>query len=222
MCVGGLCHFKFWKNWKISSIGQLNPEHTVPTLVDDGHSIWDSHVIIAYLVDRYGKDDQLYPKDLIIRAKINQRLFFEASALSPKLRDATYPIFFHDGLMPAKDKVDDMYSSLDILETFLGTNAYLAGDNWTIADVSVANTILLLQFYAPLSIEKHSKILAWLDRIEQNVPYFAEINGDYPVIMAEAIEATVERNKLKRCIWSRRSNFWQHQFGRLDILVDFC
>lgn len=175
----------------------------MPTLVDDGNSIWDSHVIIAYLVDKYGNDDQLYPKDLAIRAQINQRLFFEASNLSPKLREATFPIFFQDGLMPSQDKVDEMYTSLDILEIFLGPNAYLVGNDWTIADISVANTILLLQFYAPLSIGKYPKILAWLDRIDRNVPHFAEINGDYPVIMAEAIEATVEKNKLKRNIWSR-------------------
>lgn len=171
--------------------------------MDDGTSIWDSHVIIAYLVDKYGSDDQLYPKDLVIRAKVNQRLFFEASNLSPKLREATFPIFFQDGLMPPQDKVDDMYASLNILETFLNTNSYLVGNDWTIADVSVANTILLLQFYAPLTNEKFPKILEWLDRIDQNVPYFAEINGDYPTIMAEAIAATVERNKLKQNIWSR-------------------
>jgi glutathione S-transferase len=40
------------------------PKHTVPTLVeDDGFTLWDSHAINAYLVSKYAKNDNLYPKD---------------------------------------------------------------------------------------------------------------------------------------------------------------
>lgn len=66
---------------------KINPQHTVPTLVDNGISIWDSNAIIMYLVDKYGKDDSLYPKDLAIRAKINQRLFFGAGTFDKAYLD---------------------------------------------------------------------------------------------------------------------------------------
>ena len=48
---------------------------------DDGFAIWDSHAIMAYLVSKYAKNDSLYPQDLKKRAIINQRLFFESSAV---------------------------------------------------------------------------------------------------------------------------------------------
>lgn len=56
----------------------MNPQHTVPFLVDvDEFTVCDSHVIMAYLVGQYGKDDSLYPKDLKKRAIVDQRLYFE-------------------------------------------------------------------------------------------------------------------------------------------------
>lgn len=66
---------------------KINPQHTVPTLVDDGVTIWDSNAIIMYLVDKYAKDDSLYPKDLAIRAKIHQRLFFGAGVFDRSYHD---------------------------------------------------------------------------------------------------------------------------------------
>jgi glutathione S-transferase len=50
---------------------------------EDGFTLWDSHAIMAYLVEKYGKDDSLYPKDLRKRAIINQRLHFENGILFP-------------------------------------------------------------------------------------------------------------------------------------------
>lgn len=62
---------------------KINPQHTIPTLVDDDFVLWDSHAIAIYLVEKYGKDDSLYPKNLETRSKINQRLFFDASVIFP-------------------------------------------------------------------------------------------------------------------------------------------
>lgn len=56
----------------------MNPQHTVPTLDDDGNVIWDSHAIMGYLVNKYAKDDSVYPKnDPYKRAIIDQRMHFE-------------------------------------------------------------------------------------------------------------------------------------------------
>ena len=68
-------------------ICQLNPQHTIPTLDDNGAVIWDSHAICTYLVSKYGKDDSLYPKDLLVRAKVDQRLHFDTGILFARLRN---------------------------------------------------------------------------------------------------------------------------------------
>lgn len=166
-------------------------------MVDGETIVWDSHAIITYLVDKYGIENKLYPKDLAVRAKVNQRLFFEASSLYPKLREVIVSILFQNGTMPSKETVDTMHKTLDILEIFLAIDHYLVGNGWTIADISVANSILLLKVFAPLNSEKYPKILAWLDRVNKNIPHFAEINGTFPVIFAQSVTATAERNKSK-------------------------
>ena len=55
----------------------INPQHTVPTMVDGSLVLNESRPIAGYLVNKYGKDDKLYPKDPVARAKVDQRLYFD-------------------------------------------------------------------------------------------------------------------------------------------------
>lgn len=53
-------------------MSKINPLHTVPTIVDGDYVLSESHAIVTYLADKYGKDDWLYPKDLEKRGIVNQ------------------------------------------------------------------------------------------------------------------------------------------------------
>lgn len=64
---------------------KLNPQHTIPTLVDNNFSIWESRAILGYLVEKYGKNDSLYPKDPQQRAVVNQRLYFDMGTFYHRL-----------------------------------------------------------------------------------------------------------------------------------------
>ena len=66
---------------------RLNPQHTIPVIDDGGVIVRDSHAIIIYLVQKYGKDGQtLYPEDPIARAKVNAGLHFDSGVLFSRLR----------------------------------------------------------------------------------------------------------------------------------------
>lgn len=52
-----------------------------------------SHAIIMYLVDKYGKNDSLYPKDLNKRALVNQILFFDTGVLFARLKSIVVSFF---------------------------------------------------------------------------------------------------------------------------------
>lgn len=68
---------------------KINPQHTIPVLNDDGFILGDSHAIMCYLSEKYGKNDALYPKDLRKRAVVNQRLYFDTGILFATLRSIT-------------------------------------------------------------------------------------------------------------------------------------
>lgn len=167
----------------------------MPTLVDNDFVLWDSHAICAYLVDKYAKDDSLYPKDLQLRAKCNQRLFFDAASLFVRVRDCVIPIKRRGATEVEQYKIDQIIAAYDILEAFLASDPFLVGENLTIADISVALTVPFLDRFAPLEAGKHPKILAWLNRVNQTIPFFEEMNGIHNKEFHAVVTVLLEKNK---------------------------
>lgn len=52
-----------------------------------------SRVILAYLTAAYSKDDTLYPRDIRVRALVDQRLHFDLGTLFPRIID--YYVIVH-------------------------------------------------------------------------------------------------------------------------------
>ena len=65
---------------------KINPQHNIPTIDDNGFYLNESRAICAYLVNKYGKNDTLYPKDAAARALVDQRLYFDMTRLLPSLQ----------------------------------------------------------------------------------------------------------------------------------------
>lgn len=53
-----------------------------------------SRAIITYLVEKYGKNDSLYPKDVQKRAVVLQRLFFDVTTLYQRFAEAYVSIAY--------------------------------------------------------------------------------------------------------------------------------
>ncbi|XP_037950499.1 glutathione S-transferase 1-like [Teleopsis dalmanni] len=154
-----------------------NPQHTVPLLEDGEHFIWDSHVICAYLVRKYGKDDTLYPKDYYQRAVVDQRLHYENGVLfTTCLKQIVTPIFRENSTEIPKEKIDQIHEAYAMLELFLGEHLYMAGGKLTIADFSIVSTVSTFKMaFAAVDAVKYPKLTAWLERMNA-LPYYAEVN----------------------------------------------
>ncbi|KAJ4433658.1 hypothetical protein ANN_15968 [Periplaneta americana] len=127
---------------------QMNPQHCVPTINDNGFILWESRVILGYLVETYGKDDSLYPKNPKKRALVNQRLYFDIGTLYPKYILYYMPIIYQ-GTSPDPAHVAGFEQPLEFLEKFLEGNEWVAGNDITIADYTIGVTVSHMEFAPP-------------------------------------------------------------------------
>ncbi|XP_059478222.1 glutathione S-transferase 1-like [Neocloeon triangulifer] len=153
---------------------KINPQHTVPTLVDDGFVIWDSHAICTYLIGKYGKDDSLYPKDLQKRAIIDQRLHFDTGMLFTSLFQIAYPLIFLKCKEIPKEKQQRARDAYAMLEKFLDGNDYLAGNNYTLADICCVSTTTTLVEAFRVHADDFPNVKAWIQRCKDNIPGYQE------------------------------------------------
>jgi len=71
----------------------INPRHTVPTIVDEGHAVWESLAVLEYLDERFSSGVKLYPGDARERARV-RRLIKELEGYLE-----------HDGIEPILDEL---------------------------------------------------------------------------------------------------------------------
>ncbi|KAJ2947172.1 hypothetical protein O0L34_g16530 [Tuta absoluta] len=168
-----------------------NPTHTVPVLEDGDLIVNDSHAIIQYLADAYGKDDSWYPKDAKKRARINQKLFFDTGILFPRLRNVTYSAIFEGDRNPPQKKLDDIKETYGFLEEFLKRSKFLAGDTLTIADVPAFATVTSLAHIVSIPPQTYPKINSWLEEIKKQ-PFAQKYNEPGEKAFGEIVKAYLD------------------------------
>lgn len=145
---------------------KINPQHTIPTLVDNNFAIWESRAILGYLADKYGKDDSLYPKDAQKRAVVNQRLFFDIGTLYKSFGDYYSAIKMKLPLDPEKFKKFE--EAVGFLDGFLKSGKYVAGDNITIADYAFVVTVSTF-IVAEYDYSRFTNITRWYDQCQSTL-----------------------------------------------------
>jgi len=113
----------------------LNPNGKVPVLVDGPLVLTESAAILVYLAEKTGK---LLPSTGEGRARVFEQLFFHASGLSPAFGQAGF--FKKQAAEPQplaiarfEAEAARTASRLDVL---LARHAFVAGDDFTIADIA--------------------------------------------------------------------------------------
>ncbi|KAG4071638.1 hypothetical protein HA402_011792 [Bradysia odoriphaga] len=173
---------------------KINPQHTVPTLDDNGLIIWDSHAICTYLIDKYGKNDHLYPKDICVRARIDQRLYFNVGVAFASFQPIVEAVFFKGATKFPAEAVKRIHSTYSFLELFLKDDLFMVGNTITVADYCLVATISTGQLAVPITEESYPKLAAWFGRMK-DVPFYEESNGQFVEKFRQFIEAKLEANK---------------------------
>ncbi|XP_017474960.1 PREDICTED: glutathione S-transferase 1-1-like [Rhagoletis zephyria] len=146
---------------------KINPQHTIPTLVDNGFSIWESRVILIYLAEKYGKDDSLYPKCPQKRALVNQRLFFDLNLYSC-FAEYYYPIA-RDKQPPVPESLTKLQGQLEFLNTFLEGQTYVANNSMSIADFTLLASVASFEATG-IDLSKYPNIIRWYQHCNKTLP----------------------------------------------------
>ncbi|SPP80474.1 glutathione S-transferase D4-like isoform X1 [Drosophila guanche] len=155
---------------------KINPQHTIPTLVDNGFVLWESRAILIYLVEKYGKDDSLYPKDPQKRALVNQRLFFDLATLYDGFSSSYYK-FLHTGKFGPPEAFKKLETAFELLNTFLEGQVYVAGSQLTIADISILSTISTVEV-VDFDLKKYPNVAKWYANVKKVTPGWEETLPD--------------------------------------------
>ncbi|XP_055603324.1 glutathione S-transferase 1-like [Uranotaenia lowii] len=173
---------------------KMNPQHTVPTIVDDGVALYDSHAINVYLISKYAKNEDLYPrKDLIAQARINAWLHFESGVLFSRLRATLVPFFYHGAKKIPSENLEGFRQAYELLEATL-KGKFLVGDSLTLADISICTTLSTANYLVPIDSQRFPKLANYLNDLERNQPWFGELNTDRNIKNLATIKKTIEKN----------------------------
>ncbi|XP_050350082.1 glutathione S-transferase 1-like [Nymphalis io] len=176
-----------------------NPMRTVPFIEEDGFYLGDSHAIILYLFDKYGKPEHsyLYPTDKQKRATINQRLFFDCGILFPYLRAVMAPTYTGRLTELSRSMVRNIENGYRMLEAYLSNSTYLADDVITLADLSVITTMSTLHGLLPIDSKKYPKLMNWFEKMSEK-EICKRINQPGADQHVAGLKAFMENNKLNQ------------------------
>jgi glutathione S-transferase len=141
----------------------LNPNARVPTIDDDGFTLWESAAINLYLAEKYASP--LYPRSPEEKGRMLQWAFFVAN----DVEEPMITVFINRNGFP-KEKCDPMLAEraerelpikLKILEQQLGKTEYFGGERWDMSDFVVASTLYLL-FVIKYDFSAFPKLGQWL------------------------------------------------------------
>lgn len=123
----------------------VNPNGRIPAIVDsegvDGTpmSLAESGAILYYLAEKHGA---FYPTELKTRYATMQWLMFQMSGIGPMFGQYVYFSRRVENQQHGHDRyATEVLRLYDVLETRLGKARFLAGDEYTIADMATFPTI---------------------------------------------------------------------------------
>jgi glutathione S-transferase len=118
-----------------------NPNALVPMIEDGDFVLWESNVIVRYLCAKHARGT-LYPEDLHARFDAERWMDWQQTTFNPAGRDAFMQLI----RTPTEQRKLELIEKsrvatealLDLLDAHLAQRAYMAGTQFTMADIPLA------------------------------------------------------------------------------------
>ncbi|KAJ7754640.1 glutathione S-transferase [Mycena maculata] len=151
----------------------IHPFGQVPAIDDDGFILYESRAICRYLAEKYqDQGTKLIPTELKAKARFEQAASLEFANFNPY----AWTIYF-EGLNKARrgvakdeaaydNAVAQLSNTLDVYEVILGKQKFLAGDEFTLADLfHIGFGVFLAPAGCDLMTTKGPNITRWWNEI---------------------------------------------------------
>lgn len=149
----------------------MNANGKIPLMrLQDGRYLAESNAILVYLAD----GSKLSGADRLARAEILQWMFFEQYSHEPNIATSRFIIQYlgnpPDRQAALEEKRIAGYKALDVMEQQLGDNAFIAGEDYSIADIALyAYTHVADE--GGFDLHDYPAVRAWLDRVAATPGY---------------------------------------------------
>eukprot|EP01095_Lingulamoeba_sp_RSL-Kostka_P006640 TRINITY_DN208_c4_g1_i1.p1 TRINITY_DN208_c4_g1~~TRINITY_DN208_c4_g1_i1.p1 ORF type:complete len:229 (+),score=53.00 TRINITY_DN208_c4_g1_i1:55-741(+) len=178
---------------------ELNPAHTVPTLVDDsGEVIFESATIIRYLTMKFDTNNNWFPfQDIIKKSKVNQYLSWSALNIRATIQDYLQQTIWYKLDDSTKLSVDEqkritkqLSNNLKVLNRLLIGNGFLIGDEPSIADLVIYEELLFLSV-DNYSFQDLKHIGSWQENMQN---YLSESYEEVHHFLLEEMIPTIKKS----------------------------
>ncbi len=148
----------------------LNPNALVPVIVDDDAVLWESNTICRYLAGKLGRDD-LLPRDVLARARVEQWMDWQAGELNNAWRYAfmslvrNSPAHQDPAAVQASAAAWNRYMA--ILDRQLAqAGGFAVGPSFTLADIGLGLSVNRW-FMTPIARPELAHVRAYYDRLAE-------------------------------------------------------
>ncbi len=152
---------------------KLNPEAKVPVLIDNALTLTESNAILHYLAAKH--HSSFWPTLIAEQSQVLKVMFWQANDFSVGVgpyahRRVVMPQWGFDKVVIAEKEEQKFHHALTTLETILEKRPALAGEVFSIADMSVAS-FMIFTGEAEMPMDNYTATLDWLARLK-NQPWF--------------------------------------------------
>jgi len=149
---------------------EVNPLGKVPSIQDDGLTMFESGAIVEYVLEKYGHG-RLAPKPgTPERGRYLQWLHFGEATVLPPLSDIAQHMMFKPEAerIPAvvADASTRAMAVLGVLEQALANKPYICGSDFSAADIMIGYGLLLVKWFGLLG-DRYPNVAKYLARLEQ-------------------------------------------------------
>ena len=143
---------------------KISPFSKIPAIIDHSNnkeSVFESGAILIYLAEKSGK---FYEKEN--KLKIDQWLMAQMGSIGPFIGQYHFFYKFNKGLSEVGEKryFEMTKKVYEVLENHLSKNDYLAGENYSIADIATWPWIARHQWH-DIGLKNYNKLCDWYLRI---------------------------------------------------------